>query len=144
MLLQILKKSTFLLSAGTMLFFSSCNSDEVKDVNSENTETETVNDAPRNRTDNSVSESQSTDETVNDNKNTSLEDSKRDAVVELNPAHGEPGHDCAIAVGAPLNSSPGIVSPDNNQSQNNQSVKLNPAHGEPGHDCAIAVGQPLN
>ena len=24
----------------------------------------------------------------------------------LNPAHGQPGHDCAIAVGAPLNSAP--------------------------------------
>src|SRR4028119_1665607 len=28
------------------------------------------------------------------------------ATKRLNPAHGQPGHDCAVAVGAPLNAAP--------------------------------------
>lgn len=53
--------------------------------------------------------------------------------VKLNPAHGQPGHDCSVAVGAPLPSSGSSAS----------SVKINPAHGQPGHDCSVAVGAPL-
>ncbi len=78
----------------------------------------------------------------------------------MNPAHGEPGHRCDIAVGAPLDSKPAA----NNASQPNvvttqqpaQNVVttqqpaavtlpgMNPPHGEPGHRCDIAVGAPLN
>ncbi len=76
----------------------------------------------------------------------------------LNPAHGEPGHDCAIAVGAPLDGSGASSVPAGMPSIAQQPVAqpmpqpatgkapangLNPAHGEPGHDCAIAVGAPL-
>jgi hypothetical protein len=69
------------------------------------------------------------------------------ANVKLNPAHGEPGHRCDIAVGAPLE---GSVQPTTNSQSNTQPVtsnsnaKLNPAHGEPGHRCDIAVGAPLD
>jgi hypothetical protein len=73
----------------------------------------------------------------------------------MNPAHGEPGHDCAIPVGAPLNSinnSSPMVNPGNSSPLINPGssspVKaaqgMNPAHGQPGHDCAIPVGAPLN
>ncbi len=72
----------------------------------------------------------------------------------LNPAHGQPGHRCDIAVGAPLNSPtqqiqqpmpatqmiPATPMPATNA---NGTVRFNPAHGQPGHDCSIAVGQPL-
>ncbi len=88
----------------------------------------------------------------------------------LNPAHGMPGHDCAIAVGAPLKvtSSASTTAPSAASSAkvittapvsapidftgiptNVNSVaspsngKVNPAHGQPGHDCAVAVGAPL-
>lgn len=71
----------------------------------------------------------------------------------LNPAHGEPGHDCAIPVGAPLDGSgaqPQAVNPGATQTiEPNLNVtapvsgNLNPAHGQPGHDCAVAVGAPL-
>lgn len=87
-----------------------------------------------------------------------------------NPAHGQPYHDCAIAVGAPLNAknnapataapSPAAVttspaaattSPVNAPvvtppavPANQKEVRLNPAHGQPGHSCAIAVGAPLS
>jgi hypothetical protein len=85
------------------------------------------------------------------------------AKPKLNPAHGQPGHDCKIAVGAPLDGSaavkpaveeseikPTIPTPGSTPSPllpvsntNTAGVKLNPAHGQPGHDCKIAVGQPL-
>lgn len=88
----------------------------------------------------------------------------------LNPPHGQPGHDCAIAVGAPLKStkaSAPIAAPAPTPVQAavpvsspiesrpvavptaapttnlNANVKINPAHGQPGHDCAVAVGAPL-
>ena len=94
------------------------------------------------------------------------------ATKGVNPAHGQPGHDCAVAVGAPLNAAsvqnPSAVAPVPAPQQNvapatsqpmpaspfnikqpqlgGANVKaagLNPAHGQLGHDCAVAVGQPL-
>jgi len=82
--------------------------------------------------------------------------------VGLNPAHGQPGHRCDIAVGAPLNSKPTqpainanpqpIVAPVNQtpkpfidlKAEQSSKAGLNPAHGQPGHRCDIAVGAPLN
>lgn len=82
--------------------------------------------------------------------------------VKLNPAHGQPGHDCAVAVGAPLGgnsaavqqvapAAPAAISTTPLPSGlggprpqfNANSGNLNPAHGQPGHDCAVAVGAPL-
>lgn len=64
--------------------------------------------------------------------------------VALNPPHGQPGHDCAVEVGAPLNQP---VSPAPSQGIMTtpvpQTAKLNPPHGQPGHSCEIPVGQPL-
>ncbi len=85
----------------------------------------------------------------------------------LNPAHGQPGHRCDIAVGAPLNSPPATVKqtvspasaapvqstpvPGNDLTPSKGVINtgvsangLNPAHGQPGHRCDIAVGAPLN
>ncbi|RZJ20093.1 MAG: hypothetical protein EON51_15940 [Acinetobacter sp.] len=87
-----------------------------------------------------------------------------------NPAHGQPGHRCDIAVGAPLNSpakstspsvqptaiaQPVIANPQptatvtttsaaQTATVNAKGEKLNPAHGQPNHRCDIAVGAPLN
>jgi len=80
----------------------------------------------------------------------------------LNPAHGQPGHRCDIAVGAPLNSAPTTATqPQAQMTPATQPVtvsapattapsapadpnaKVNPPHGQPGHDCAIPVGAPL-
>lgn len=77
--------------------------------------------------------------------------------VALNPPHGQPGHRCDIAVGAPLNSPANAGGPAPVQIQtpaanapvmqqapaNGTAVKLNPPHGQPGHDCTIEVGKPL-
>ena len=69
----------------------------------------------------------------------------------MNPPHGQQGHDCAIAVGSPLNSSP-VINPSSSSPILNPSNStpvqtapgMNPPHGQQGHDCAIAVGSPLN
>ena len=79
------------------------------------------------------------------------------ASVKLNPAHGQPGHDCSIAVGAPLNKTAATATQTLSQTVSTPSItsspavnsntakgKLNPAHGQPGHRCDIAVGQPLD
>lgn len=74
--------------------------------------------------------------------------------VKLNPAHGQPGHDCAIPVGAPLNgtaTNTQTPAPTNNTQSTtvspvrvDQTPSVNPPHGEPGHDCAVPVGAPLD
>ena len=87
---------------------------------------------------------------------------KNDAGMALNPQHGQPGHRCELAVGAPLNApvttssiQPTItpaptVTPSNADTKKATPVSkattagLNPQHGEPGHRCDIAVGAPLN
>lgn len=71
----------------------------------------------------------------------------------VNPEHGQPFHDCNVAVGAPL---PGAVQPASATPvqglpatapalpNNTPGVKLNPAHGQPGHRCELPVGAPLS
>ncbi|WP_107039261.1 hypothetical protein [Brumimicrobium mesophilum] len=148
MLFQILKKSPLLICAGAMLIFTSCNGEEPVDSNNR---TESLDESQRstpvlNNTGNQDANSN------NAIQNQSIDVNSNNGAVKLNPPHGEPGHDCAIAVGQPLNSngntpaikSPTINAPVSNQPNMNGNVKLNPAHGEPGHDCAIAVGAPLN
>jgi hypothetical protein len=77
----------------------------------------------------------------------------------LNPEHGQPGHRCDIAVGAPLNSpagantmaapaistapAPAMAQPQMPAQPAGKNARLNPAHGQPGHDCSVPVGQPL-
>lgn len=71
----------------------------------------------------------------------------------FNPPHGEAGHTCALAVGAPLNPTASVQPQQNTNPQpvaaaaavvNTSAKKLNPKHGEPGHRCDIAVGAPLD
>lgn len=90
---------------------------------------------------------------------------KQKTAAGMNPPHGEPGHRCDIAVGAPLNSPAAKTTPTTTPSTTNSAVSkplpstvsapttstdangkalaINPAHGEPGHRCDIAVGAPL-
>jgi hypothetical protein len=73
----------------------------------------------------------------------------------MNPPHGQPGHRCDLAVGAPLNSAPkqtakttsATVIPQNivtTTTQVKTAPGMNPPHGQPGHRCDISVGAPLN
>jgi len=89
----------------------------------------------------------------------------------LNPPHGQPGHSCAIPVGAPLSTVPANTgtpgastapqiqnspvtapaggasmmqsAPGASATPSGMSGKPNPPHGQPGHSCAIPVGQTL-
>lgn len=81
----------------------------------------------------------------------------------MNPPHGQPGHRCDIAVGAPLTSTPAktstnsapvqtqtlpatVAAPQNVQTQTAASgakPATNPEHGQPHHRCDLAVGVPL-
>ncbi len=81
----------------------------------------------------------------------------------MNPPHGDSGHRCDIAVGAPLNSKPAVSATtavtNSVQETNEYSVQqavpallstdtdaaagINPAHGKTGHRCDIAVGVAL-
>ncbi|MDO5607844.1 MAG: hypothetical protein Q4G08_05240 [Capnocytophaga sp.] len=79
--------------------------------------------------------------------------------ARLNPEHGQPGHRCEIAVGAPLDSAPAIAETQATQQQisipaqpvqpaaqttaEGFSGKPNPEHGQPGHRCDITVGAVL-
>ncbi len=87
------------------------------------------------------------------------------AGVKLNPPHGEPGHLCEIAVGAPLPAdgvvpppaevaparptpiNPGATSiinqPLNTVVNTGPKPKFNPPHGQSWHTCDLEVGAPL-
>lgn len=72
----------------------------------------------------------------------------------FNPPHGQAGHNCDLAVGAPLNQTAPIkpqeipaqpkvaVAPATTEKNSNKT--LNPAHGKPNHRCDIAVGASLD
>lgn len=87
---------------------------------------------------------------------------------KINPPHGQSGHRCDIADGAPLPdpgtssapipalnpivnnpviSKPPVQAPALPVSQTGTAaepaLKINPAHGEPGHRCDIKTGDPL-
>lgn len=91
----------------------------------------------------------------------------------MNPPHGQPGHRCDIAVGAPLNSpaaktaTPAPASGNATYTTTTTSIPtstsqpsgapailssdapaatapgMNPPHGQPGHVCGTPVGSPL-
>jgi hypothetical protein len=89
-----------------------------------------------------------------------MQDDAKKRGVQLNPAHGQPGHRCDIYVGQPLDSKPvaslaqqkpatvTTTAPPQTVTVAPQPVKtepgMNPPHGQPGHRCDIAVGAPLN
>jgi hypothetical protein len=78
--------------------------------------------------------------------------------AKLNPAHGQPGHNCAVAVGAPLTGSAPSSSLSVPVQKTTPDVQttvapaapvktapgINPPHGQPGHRCDISAGAPLN
>lgn len=78
----------------------------------------------------------------------------------MNPPHGQKGHRCDIAVGAPLNSAAPKTTTQQTQSESGTVSKqmaiplpapntdvtapgMNPPHGQEGHRCDIAVGAAL-
>lgn len=82
---------------------------------------------------------------------------------KMNPPHGQPGHSCAVPVGAPLDGkaagAAGAAKPTTDAQPAAKTVTapppqpagaatkvaagMNPPHGQPGHSCAVPVGSPL-
>ena len=80
------------------------------------------------------------------------------STAKVNPPHGQPGHSCAVPVGAPLDgSATGNSKPAQNQPSAARPAAApapaggattvapgtNPPHGQPGHVCSTPVGAPL-
>ena len=135
---------TFLFSClAASLFFISCEDKEKVEVNS----TEVSQEAP-------VEQDLKTKNFVVPAEGSASSNSSN---VAVNPPHGQPGHDCAIPVGAPLNGSapaapqapaqPQLQAPNLTPMDANNAPAtgegMNPPHGQPGHRCDIPVGAPL-
>lgn len=103
---------------------------------------------------------QSQSQTATQQQNVSTNPAPTGSVAKgLNPAHGQPGHRCDIAVGAPLNTTaitttnkPVIqeITPQQNQQVPTSTPVtiptaegMNPPHGQTNHRCDVAVGAPL-
>jgi hypothetical protein len=135
---------TYILCLLVIFFISACNNNSRPDI-----DTSLINiTAPQAVSADSVS-------ALSDSMSATPATANNSTAVVLNPPHGQPGHDCAIPVGSPLNGKPKITPQSPAQpatptltapSQKlpfSNGVALNPSHGQPGHDCAIPVGQPL-
>lgn len=163
-------KSRIILAAFSLVVFSACNSE----AQSDNVETPVMEQQETGLTlngDDPVNTMQldGTPQDANSDQSVQTQATKESgkSIAGLNPEHGQPGHRCDIAVGAPLNSAPAEapqMAPQQNANQpvmtpmpaptaspaptmgnpTNPNAKLNPAHGEPGHRCDIQVGAPLN
>ena len=134
-------KSFLILSLFSITFFVSCNETEKKvETSIESTQAPTLD--QKKQALESVAPTQTT--TTN-------------GAMAINPAHGQPGHSCAVPVGAPLNGSGTSTSkPMGSQdiklnttnstpvnTSGSGTITMNPAHGQPGHRCDIKVGAPL-
>ena len=84
--------------------------------------------------------------------------------AKVNPPHGQPGHSCAVPVGAPLDGSAAssskpaqgtqpaaksitVPAPSGTNAASGANATVapgtNPPHGQPGHVCSTPVGSPL-
>ncbi|MEO8934154.1 MAG: hypothetical protein ABI295_07580 [Xanthomarina sp.] len=126
-----------------VILFSGCNQADSKKTNG--------------TTDQAITKEETGNQTTNtlDGNSENTSSTPAQTAQGINPAHGEPGHDCAIPVGAPLNAknnsspmiTPGSSSPLINPGSSTPAATapgMNPPHGEAGHDCAVPVGAPLN
>ncbi len=148
-----MKRYVTALCAGSFLFFSCANEQEkATDKTEGTTQGAAQTTAP-------TALPPSASPTFNPGQQTVTPQAATPVAAGMNPAHGEPGHRCDIAVGAPLNSPPAAApavtsTPTFNTPPPTQTPVaappaatapgMNPPHGQPGHDCAIAVGAPLN
>ncbi len=166
-----MKKLIILSGIAGFIVFSGCNNDKTKNVGTEeiSTEQQQINAGAGNSDSN---QSVITTQQVGVPADQSGMQGAAPTASGMNPAHGEPGHRCDIAVGEPLNSPPGknapatptMINVDPNKPADNSSPNINPSqiqtipvpassgttppgmnppHGEPGHNCDLPVGAPL-
>ena len=131
---------TFLLLLMAVPFFIACQDKETSPKESNETVQEATLDQKKQMLDNVVPANSANSNSAD--------------MGALNPEHGQPGHRCDIAVGAPLNGNAGSPSVTPVQGNNPIQIQsdaapvkvadgLNPAHGQPGHRCDVKVGDPL-
>jgi cytoskeletal protein RodZ len=135
-----------------LLFICSCK----KELEPQESSAVTIPSDSASTSTNSVSSALTNNSTPN--ASSTQQNSSLNAVV-MNPPHGQAGHRCDIAVGAPLNSTPNKSTTTPASSVSNVAMPtivksnapavvtkpgMNPPHGQTGHRCDIAVGAPLN
>jgi len=121
---------------GLILFFG-CDQPNSKKTNSDSNQTVTQEGSSSTQV---ISGTDS--EAVINTDNVAVPSTPVKTALGVNPPHGQPGHDCAIPVGGPLNNSSPVVIPSTSTPVKTP-LGMNPPHGQPGHDCAITVGAPL-
>lgn len=130
-LLQSIKRFYFIPFAFSALLFVSCQNEDKK--------TDGVADQGDAVPEMTLEQKKAQLQSVSPRQNTTQQPGKATAQPgkasgNINPPHGQPGHRCDIAVGAPL---PGTATADSPK------PAVNPAHGQPHHRCDIKVGDPL-
>lgn len=164
--LQIMKKKIFLLGVISSILFVSCKKDEeVKPVEETPQPVQSFSGEAwlKQQVGGGQVQPQQVQQQVQQPTSTQTQ-----TAPGMNPPHGQPGHRCDIAVGAPLNSKPAqksqpqTVTPTVTPKTVEQPVMninskggsttivgsttapgMNPPHGQEGHRCDIAVGAPL-
>jgi hypothetical protein len=147
------------------LFIVACADNKDSSSKSENSESQEQMETPETQ-DNSSSETKENTMRLKSAQNSGAVTGSNATPVTpagINPPHGQPGHDCKIPVGQPLDGStlnmnnssqpqaptfqagPRVQSSPqpSSGSSTGTTAGLNPPHGQPGHDCSIPVGQPL-
>ena len=156
-----MKKSLILVAAFGMLLFASCkNTEQNTDAN---VSTETNSSATPVDDHAGHDHGAPGDDHAGHNHGTPSENTTSTSTAGLNPPHGEPGHRCDIAVGAPLDSPAQQMAPPtaaapaqsngsgpflvNDEAKNRiqqenggtpaaqPNGRVNPPHGQPGHVC---------
>jgi hypothetical protein len=170
--INLMKKLILSMSVIGFFLLSACSNDD-KTSNSTETTTDNVANPPVNVNTDAAPQEIGTPPAEPMQIQTVNPPAPTTTAVGMNPPHGQPGHDCDIAVGAPLNSPknkntsqpPTVIQVDPNSSSQEITIPatnpgqpqviqtppptgptppgMNPPHGQPGHDCAIPVGAPL-
>jgi hypothetical protein len=167
-----MKKALLVMSVLGFVALQACNEEKKQNTNESSTTTvDTTTSVPNNTGIQENSQQPMTGQEVQiPNTQPAAVPASAQTATGMNPAHGQPGHRCDIAVGAPLSSPPGQnpnVTPDVPNGSSPQTITMpavhpsqpqmqttapasgptapgmNPPHGQPGHDCAIAVVAPL-
>jgi hypothetical protein len=168
--MQIIKSTITL--ATFALILGSCGEKETRRSETNQTEKSKTEIQEQNAQDNRGDEQTSQPIQLRTNPQTSTGNNTATQVTPpgINPPHGQPGHDCSIPVGQPLDGSKlnmtnsstpqtptfkggprvenlpqaGTRSTTTTTTTTSQTAPgMNPPHGQPGHVCGIPVGSPL-
>jgi len=132
-----MKKSAAVILPAFMLFFYACSDNKGASESTVTAQETTVMDQPQSLTDTPAQENPLMEQiesapSTPPATNTAIPVTPNGSQA-LNPPHGEPGHDCAIAVGAPLNS------PKSTPAPVNQSIQMSPQPVTPAQTTPVST-----